>query len=230
MKVRSSDGWVDLSRELAEGMVAPATHGTLSMQVVEHQIGKISGRVSHIESALHMGTHIDAASHFKQGGDIDTYPMENFVGEGVILDLRRDGAVAIDRDDLESASPAIRTNDIVFINTGYAKRDDPLSVREHPYLTLDAACWLVDRKIKLLGVDVQTPDMAPSIRPSEGFDWPVHHTLLPRGILIIENLGPGLELVTGHRVEILAVPLRVRGADGAPVVPLARVIEDRNEV
>jgi kynurenine formamidase len=73
-------------------------------------------------------------------------------------------------------------------------------------------------------MDVFTPDMPGGFRP-DGFDWPVHQVLLGQDTLIIENLGPGLAKVAGHRVEIVAVPSRIHDSDAGPVVPLARAID-----
>jgi arylformamidase len=219
--------WIDLSQPLFPGMPHAKTHGEF-----EHRIDRIpvpdpiSLRITHLKLATHMGTHIDAAAHFIPNGKvIDQYPISQFTGEGVVVDVRRAGAVPIDVADLEGKAPEIHHGDIVFLYTGYAEKFGVENIHEtgHPYLTVEAAQWLVSRGVKLLGMDVFTPDAPDGFRP-EGFDWPVHQSLLGNDTLIVENLGPGLAAVAGRRVEIVCVPFHIHDSDGSPVVPLARVI------
>jgi arylformamidase len=145
--------WVDLSQPLFPGMPGAKPHGEF-----EHWTDHIPTpdpihlRITHLKMAAHMGTHIDAAAHFMPDGKvIDAYPTSHFVGEGVVLDLRRDGVVPITTDDLEGASPEIQAGDIVFLYTGYAERFgvDDIHATGHPYITVAAAQWLVDKGVRL---------------------------------------------------------------------------------
>jgi arylformamidase len=85
----------------------------------------------------------------------------------------------------------------------------------------DAARWLVERSVPIVGLDLQTPDLPAGARGSS-FDFPAHRILLGGDCLIIENLGPTLAGVLGQRMELVAVPLPIPGADGSPVRPFAR--------
>ncbi|WP_166789787.1 MULTISPECIES: cyclase family protein [unclassified Cryobacterium] len=219
--------WIDLSQPLFPGMPGAKPHGEF-----EHWTDHVATpnpihiRITHVKMAAHMGTHIDAAAHFMPDGKvIDGYPTSHFVGEGVVLDIQREGVSPIDVDDIKMAGPPIREGDIVLIYTGYASRfgTEDIHSSGHPYITEEAAHWLVAKGVRLFGMDVFTPDLPDGFRP-DGFDWPVHQILLGHDTLIIENLGPGLAKVAGHRVEVLAVPIRVHDSDAGPVVPLARVI------
>lgn len=220
--------WVDLSQVMYPGIPGAKAHGEFEWWVDRPEVPEhIELRISHISTAIHMGTHMDAAAHFIPGGKtIEEYETDHFIGPGVVLDLRREGVVPIDAADLEQASPGIRDGDIVFIWTGYAEKVGSVDIHAtgHPHLTEDAARWLVDRGVRLIGIDVFTPDLPGNFRP-EGFDWPVHQILLGNDTLIIENLGTNLERVAGHRVDISAVPVRVAGAEGGFVVPLARITD-----
>jgi kynurenine formamidase len=90
----------------------------------------------------------------------------------------------------------------------------------HPALAVSAARWLVDRGVKLLGLDLPTPDLAVPRRPP-GFDWPVHKVLLSSGVLVAEHL-TGLRELAGRRVEAIFGLIRIEGADRAPALVLAR--------
>ena len=224
----TTSAWIDLSQPYFEGMPASRTHGGYEMSVNYFNLPydpPVHARTSHVQMAAHMGTHIDSACHFiKDGKTIEQYPTDVFVGPGVAIDVRREGPVPITAAELEAADPGVEPGDIVLLYCGYAERFRAGEAGDHPYLAEDAAQWLVDRAVKLVGMDVVTPDLPDGHRP-EGFSWPVHHVLLGADVLIIENLGPGLAEVAGHRLEIVARPMRLEGSDGAPVVPLARVVD-----
>lgn len=183
----------------------------------------IPGRASGFPREL--WRHIDAARHFvPDGRTIDQYRQDRFLGPAVILDVRREGVVPLTAAELKRERPEIQPGDMVFLYFGYADRFRKESFHLHPYLSNDAADFLVERRISILGVDTVTPDL-PGRHRAEGFCWPVHTRLLPSDILVIENLGLGLKEILGRRVTVAAVPCRIEGRDGAPVVPLALLEE-----
>ena len=224
-------GWVDLAQPLYEGMSCPTPHGVPSF-VFEELPAAIEGgtiSITKLVMGAHAGTHVDAARHFIPGGPtIDEYPLDRFAGSGVVLDVRRVGIVPVTAEDLEAASPKIRENDIVFLWLGYAQLYGTPAYEEHPYLTEDAAEYLVSKSVRMLGVDVITPD-APAVARRQGFDFPVHTRLLGNDVLIVENLGPGLAHLAGKRAMLAALPLRIVGADGAPTAVFGWVEEDDGE-
>lgn len=215
--------FVDLSHELVGGVSASHAHGAPSITIRPHRAGSISEiSITSIAMSTHAGTHVDAARHFiPEGRTIDRYPLEAFHGPGVVLDVRREGVVSLSGDDIRSRRPKIRPGDIVLFCFGYAERYGHSDYARHPYLTADAADLMVELGVRMIGVDTLTPDLPHEARDS-AFAFPVHHKLLGQDILIIENLGPGLAQLMGRRVEIYAVPVAVRGADGAPARVFAR--------
>jgi arylformamidase len=219
--------WIDLAQPLFNGMARAKAHGDVGFWVDEHLRHGLPGppsvRVTHLRMAAHVGTHVDAAKHFiANGKTIDAYPPSFFMGPGVALDLRREGVVPVTADDLERSVPPVRRGDIVLLWFGYAERFEDPSYHDHPYLTGDAADWLLDRGARIVGVDTITPDV-PGPHRSEDYDFPVHMRLLANDVLIVENLGPNLARVAGHRLQVLAVPFAIEGGDASPIVPLVRV-------
>jgi kynurenine formamidase len=220
----SSGAWHDLTQPYADGMMGSPVHGvpafTVEKDFWQHESG-CDVSITRMAMGAHSGTHVDAARHFyPDGRSVDEYPVTAFVGAGVVLDVPRDGPEPITATDLERAQPAMEVGDIVFIRTGYAARFGDPSYLEHPYLSGDAAALLVDRKVRLVGLDALTPDMPAERRPPD-FDYPVHRALLGSDIPIVENLGPGLAAVVGQRLTLGALPLRIVAADGAPVAAFA---------
>jgi kynurenine formamidase len=161
-------------------------------------------------------THVDAPRHFlPDGATIDQLPLSAFIGTGVVLDARGAGPV-IRAGFLRSARPAIQPGDVVFLYTGHAARfGTPDYVDDHPHLADDAAQLLVELGARMVGMDVPTPDLALGSRDA-GFAYPVHTALIAGGVLIVENLGPGLAEVLGERLILGIMPLAIVGADGGP--------------
>ena len=79
-------------------------------------------------------------------------------------------------------------------------------------LAPDAAAWLLDHGIRLVGID------GPSIEAYDAPGDPVHRALLAAGVIIVENLA--LAGVAPGAYELTCLPLRIAGCDGAP----ARVV------
>lgn len=217
------DDLVDLAQEWYEGMGTSKAHGVPSFTVREHHAGKVSDiQITFVSMSAHAGTHVDAARHFFPGGrTIDQYPVGHFVGPGVVVDARRAGRVPLTAEDIRRSGADIRRGDIVLFSFAYARHFGRPEYDEHPYLTRDAAELLVELGARIVGTDTITPDL-PSAARGPDFDFPVHRTLLGSDVLIIENLGQGLEQLLGRRVEVFAVPLAIRGGDGAPVRVFAR--------
>ena len=75
--------------------------------------------VTHMETIVHMGTHVDAPRHFYEDGPgMDEIPLERMMGEGVVIRLDKSVNEEISVDDLTAAKPAIEHGDIVAIDTG----------------------------------------------------------------------------------------------------------------
>jgi kynurenine formamidase len=122
--------------------------------------------------------------------------------------------------DLERMRPRLEPGDILAIDTGVAAKVGTPDYDRHASLSVEAADWLVQQKIKLVAVDTPTPDVALDRRP-EGFIWPVHRVLLRDGVLIAEQV-TNLDTLVGKRAEFMFLPLNIAECDGAPARVLAR--------
>jgi kynurenine formamidase len=120
----------------------------------------------YIMSSNHMGTHLDAPRHFVTSGlTIDQLPLEWLYGEGVIVDLSH-------LDELDIFTPKdiedrveVREGDILIIHTGWheyanfgSKPDEEKYILRHPGPHYDIVPWLIEKKIKLWGVDMISTD------------------------------------------------------------------------
>lgn len=214
---------VDLTQTLRDGMFSQRLFPPVRVE----RCVRIEDRglnVTKLDVCVHHGTHLDAPRHFiADGPSVETLPLDAVSGPAVGLSVSRGPGEAVTADDLEAAGRDVRAGDIVLLHTGWGEwfATDPERYQVHPYLSEDAAQWLVERHIKLLAVDLPTPDMPEPVRPA-GFDWPVHHLLLGSGVLIAEHLAH-LDRIAGQRVRAFAFPLPIAGADGSPVRFVAEV-------
>lgn len=217
-----ASGWHDLSHPFFEGMNRAGIFPAPSIRTLKN-VETDPLNVMEYTFVTHLGTHVDAPRHFVRGGQtIDQLPLDRFMGQGVVLDLRTSRPEGIGAEDLAKADPEVRRGDIVLIYTGWAERFGTPDYDLHPYLREDAARWILDRGAKLVGLDLTTPEAPPPLRPA-GFNWPVHHLLLEAGVLVAENVASMVALV-GRRVEVMAAPIVIRDGDGGPARILARLV------
>lgn len=157
----------------------------------------------------HTGTHIDAPSHMFAGGKtLDDIPLEQFVGKGRVVDATNDFSL----DALEQAN--VQPGDIVLFRTGMSEHyHEPIYFENYPVMSEEIALWLVKRKVKMVGVD------AGSIEIADGF--PIHKILLGGNVLIIENL-TNLNKLTGKKFTVYALPIKL-DVDGAPARVVAEI-------
>ncbi|MER6980630.1 cyclase family protein, partial [Streptomyces carpinensis] len=113
---------------------------------------------------------------------------------------------------------------ILLLATGWSAHWGSDGYPAHPWLTPDAAEALVEAGIRTVAVDALSVDPTPPPgEPVTGWDLPAHRVLCGAGGAVAENLR-GLERLVGARdVEVFLFPLRLPGADGAPVRAVARV-------
>lgn len=172
---------------------------------------------------VHCGTHVDAPSHLLEDGDpIDRVPLDRFHGPARVVQVSRKARDLVTDTDLEAALPDLEPDTIVCLATGWDEYfTEHETYRQYPYLDEAAGRWLVSQRVKMLALDTPSPDMPEGPRPP-GFDWPVHRILLGAGVLIAEQLR-GLTTLAGQRCRVYALPVIMRGADGAPARIFAEV-------
>ncbi len=162
----------------------------------------------------HTGTHVDAPFHMIADGDtVEKTKIENFVGKAIILDFSdlpcKKDITAADIMDKENEL-MIQEDDIVIIRKWNKKWGED-GFFECKALTEDAAEYLVNKKIKLLGIDLPTVDVEESPMRRAA-----HIKLLSNNIYIVENL-VNLDQVTVSEFEFIALPLNIEGISGSPV-------------
>ncbi|USN98548.1 MAG: cyclase family protein [Phycisphaeraceae bacterium] len=169
-----------------------------------------------LQMGTHTGTHVDAPCHVLPGArSLDTYPLDAFSGRAVVVDTT--GSPQIELDHLRPLDGLDLIPDFILIRTGWdAKWGTPDYFGDFPTLTVEAAERLASLPIKGVGLDVASVDSV----GAEGL--PIHHILMVRDLLIIENLTRLAEIPPGP-FEFFCTPLRLRDADASPVRAYARI-------
>jgi kynurenine formamidase len=209
---------VDLSRPLSpDTPVLPGDPAVTLRPAAEHS--PHGYEVTHISLGSHSGTHIDAPRHFyPEGAFLSDYPVERFVGRGVVLDVRVPPGGVVDRGLVAKRLEGLvlEPGDFVLLWTG----QDPEVASCGPVLTSEAASLLVGLGVTLVGTDACGLDEEP---------YPIHRLLLGADVLLVEGLR-NLDLLRPGRVQCVFLPLPVVHTDGAPIRAIAwRVGSGRSE-
>ncbi len=166
--------------------------------------------LSEMSMSLHAGTHADAPFHCNDAGvGVDGIPLSVLIGPARLVTLRVADCISV--DDLQALDLRGVTRLLVRTRRGAVTLDqfDGCLVGFAPA----AAAWLVQHGLRLIGTD------AASVDPVGSADLPAHQAFgRGAGVVILENLY--LQDVPDGDYELIALPLRVAGADAAP----ARVV------
>jgi kynurenine formamidase len=218
---------------------------------------KVSYTGDAISMYTHMGTHIDALNHFGLNGKIwNGFTPEKYLGDkgwkktgaesippiiarGVMIDIKSSKGILpknyrITAKDLQEALKkqrvVLKSGDVVFIRTGQAAHYENAEhyLDNYPGVNLDAVKWLIEEKgVMLLGADNLSFEAFP---PEREDNWvPVHTYLLAeKGVMFIEQMN--LEELANDAVyefAFIAASLKLRGASGSPMRPIAIPINSK---
>lgn len=163
----------------------------------------------------HSGTHVDAPMHFfVDGASVDQLALAPLVGAATVLDIPDSvsviDAAELDRHRWRGASRILfRTRSSV---RGWM--DMPEFHRDFTWIAADAAQVLADSGVVLVGVDYLSAEEFGASVPA------THQVLLGRGIPIVEGLD--LRAVPAGTYDLVVLPLKVRGHEGAPARAILR--------
>ncbi len=225
----------------------PQTFGPLGSNNLRFHDEIVSGELGQIGTQFDGLGHIGIGDLFYNGNDRADFStadglaklgIENvgpLVTRGVLVDVAAfKGVVRLDasyeitladlRGALERQRTEVRSGDIVIVHTGWSSLwnvDNAAFGATSPGIGLEAARYLVEREVVLVGSDTWSMEVVPN--PDSNLAFPVHQLLVARnGIYIFENLLT--EELARDRVYEFAfffAPLRLKGAGGSPGNPLA---------
>jgi arylformamidase len=172
--------------------------------------------VTALSFGSHTGTHVDAARHFIEGGQtVDELPLDRLVGPVEVVHVDEE-VRAIGESELREAGLVAATRVLLRTRNSALWGEDGFR-EDFAHLTADGARYLVELGVGLVGIDYL------SVEAFESEDMPAHRTLLGREVVILE--GVDLRGVPAGRYELLCLPLKLAGLDGAPARAVLRTLE-----
>jgi kynurenine formamidase len=213
------------ARTGASGIVVMPEHSGTHIDALAHQAENLT---------LHGGVHVDSGVQTSVGFRVlGIETMAPLVSRGVLLDVAGPKRLApehsITVEELERAATAahidIRRGDVVLVRTGYGAlwSEHPDEYLRGAGVSSAGSSWLIDKKVSAVGADNMAWDVIGPTDPELGVTLPGHILLLVRaGIPIIENLNLEELAAAGvHEFGFVCLPLKMRGATGSPVRPIA---------
>lgn len=190
----------DITRPMYEGMAVYPGDPTPRFRRAERTEDGASANTSVYTFGSHTGTHADPPSHLLPGGTtLDELPLDTLIGPAVVVECP---AGEVGREFLEGtglgAAPRVLLKTVGGCDGG---------IFAGSYLTGEAAAALVALGVRLVGVEGLSVDRF-------GWELDAHRTLLSSGAVIIEGLD--LSAVPPGEYELVCLPMKVKGGDGAP--------------
>ncbi len=196
---------IDVSAPLADGLPPwPGDEAFRRIVTSSHDAGD-GLEVSHVVTSLHAGTHVDAPVHVDPAGTpVDRLDPLLFLGPCRVVRPAPGPGGLVRPGDLAGALDTPR----LLLATGTCPDPDRRFSRDFATLAPETVAALAAAGVRLVGIDT------PSVDPFDSTDLPAHRALARHGIVAIEGLR--LAGVPAGRWDLVALPLRVAGADAAP--------------
>lgn len=161
--------------------------------------------LSRIETTVHIGAHADAPSHYHpKGAAIDSRRLDYYYGPCQVVTVKAPRGRRLTPDDIRRPIKAER----VLFRTGSFPRPNRWN-DDFNSLSPDLVDSLADRGVLLIGIDT------PSIDPWDSKALESHHAVFERDMAVLEGLV--LDKVSEGVYTLIALPLRLKGADASPV-------------
>lgn len=204
----------DISLPISESLVTWPGQAPVSLTQISHLERGDRATVSHLEISVHAGTHVDAPAHFIRGGaGVETLELDILAGPALVVHVPEVEALT---EAVISALPIPPGVERVLFrtrNSEYWVRGEREFKTDFVAVTDDAAHWLIEHGVRLVGVDYL------SVAPFAAL-VPTHQTLLGAGVVVVEGLN--LSQIAPGMYEFVCLPLKIVGSDGAPARAILR--------
>lgn len=203
--------WRDVSVPIYAGMVHFPNDPSIEIDTVTHVGRGDLCTVSRIMMGTHTGTHIDAPIHFLPGGTgAEEVPLENLIGPARVIEIKDPDAVKAEELRVHN----LGTRERLLFKTANSESCWKTSQFVPDFIAIaeDAASYLASLNTLAVGIDYLSAGSPET-----------HRTLLGAGVVIVEGLN--LTGIAQGRYELLCLPLKILGGDGAPARALLRVLD-----
>src|SRR5215475_5015548 len=203
-----SSQWLDVSVPIYAGMVHFPNDPSIEIDTITHvERGDIC-TVSRLTMGSHTGTHIDAPIHFLPGGTgAEDVPLENLVGPARVIEIKDPHAVKAE----ELRVHHLGARERLLCKTSNSERCWKTSqfVPDFVSIAEDAASYLASLNTLAVAIDYLSAGNPET-----------HRALLGAGVVIVEGLN--LTGISPGHYDLLCLPLKIVGGDGAPARVLLR--------
>lgn len=207
---------IDISIPMTASM--PIWPGDPPLTLEKNCSGSIT--VTRMSMGLHTGTHLDVPHHFLPGGKkIDDYPLDRFIGKALVCSIPSIDAIQL--QDLKGLALA-GADRVLFKTINSSLWQQQEFCPEFIGLEEDAARYLVDCGVKLIGIDYL------SIQPYSDPQSTVHTILLGNDVVILEGLD--LSGIIDGEYMLFCCPLHIPGVEASPVRAMLIPLEELRKV
>jgi arylformamidase len=207
--------WIDISVTVRHGMPHWPDNPPIVMQRSMDLDQGHECNLSHLAMGVHSGTHIDGPLHFiRQAAGVDEMPLTATMGPARVIEITDPRQVTAG----ELRGHALRAGERVLFRTSNSARcwQAGRFVEDFVYISEQAAEYLAETRVRTVGVDYL------SVGGYHADGAKIHRILLTAGIWIIEGLD--LSAVRAGRYELICLPVKLHGSDGAPARAVLRPI------
>lgn len=211
----SANEWIDVSVAIRDGMAHWPDNPPIVVERMMDMEHGAKANVSKISLGVHTATHVDAPVHFDPGASgVDKIPLDALFGAARVVAIKNKKQITVE----ELAAAKVKAGERILLktkNSPAAWKQSPKFVEDAVYLTGDAARWLASRGVKTVGIDYLSVGGFAAGNGEE-----VHHALIDAGVWIIEGLD--LSKVPAGPCDLICLPLKISGSDGAPARAIVR--------
>jgi arylformamidase len=164
--------------------------------------------ITRLDISAHTGTHLDAPAHFIRGGaTVETLDLDVLIGPALVVDARGRGHLTAEALEALAIPPYVKRLLLRTDNSAIWQAGDSAFVEDFVAIEPSGASWLVERGIRLVGIDYL------SVAPFED-GAPTHQILLGAGVIAVEGLN--LSAIEPGEYQLICLPIRIGDSDGAP--------------
>lgn len=211
--------WIDITVAIRDGMVHWPDNPPVVVERVQDMTRGDAVNLTRLSLGAHTGTHVDAPIHFDpKAASIDAVPLDALCGPARVIEISDPREVTL----AELSAANVHDDERILLRTKNSPGawKQKTFVPDAVHLTLEAARFLAECEVKTLGIDYLSVGGYAAGNGEE-----VHHLLLEAGIWIIEGLD--LTNVPAGPCELMCLPLKIAGADGAPARAFVRPLGAR---
>ncbi len=201
---------IDLSHVIEDNM--PVYPGDIKTNLHQTKYLLADKHNNHrLDISMHSGTHIDSPMHLTDCKQyISELSLESFIAQGCLLDVRNQTIIKLKAE----YDALIKSSSIVLLYTGYDAHYGTKEYYEnHPCVDIDLCKLLIEKNVKMVGMDIPSPDRYP---------FEIHKLLFKNNIYVMENLTNLNQLLNVDKFEVIAFPLKLK-ADSSMTRAVARI-------